>query len=158
MDKLAEENGIDYISGYSAFADRGLSKSSETVLKSLSEVLNSTERLAGMINAGSTMAGVNIDAVKLFVDELFKMKPEASSRATIMANVPPDSPFVPSAHHGLGMPDSMINVAVSGPGVIESVIKRNKPTTLQELHDLIKRTAFKITRLGELVGKAVSKN
>jgi len=157
FDSLAKENNIDYISGYSAFADRGLGKGSSAVILTLAEVMNSTSRLSGMINAGSTVAGVNIDAIKLFVDQIFKMKPEASARVSIMSNAPPDSPFVPSAHHGLGMPDAMVNVALSGPGVIEGVIKRNKPKNLQEVHELIKRTAFKITRLGELIGRAVSR-
>lgn len=157
LDNLAVRNGIDYISGYSAFVDRGISKGGNAILNTLAKVMNSTSRLSGMINAGSTMGGVNMDAIKLFVDQAFEMKPEASARVAIMSNVPPDSPFVPSAHHGVGMPDMMINIAVSGPGVIEGVIKRNKPSTLQELHDLIKRTAFKVTRLGELVGKAVAK-
>ena len=157
LDELAIRSKIDYISGYSAFVDRGISRGGNAVLSTLSAVLNSTSRLSGMINAGSTMGGVNIDAIKIFVDQLFEMRPEASARVAIMSNVPPDSPFVPSAHHGLGMPDAMINIAVSGPGVIEGVIRRNKPKTLQELHDLIKRTAFKITRLGELIGRAVSK-
>jgi uncharacterized protein (UPF0210 family) len=157
LEELAEKNGIDYISGYSAFADRGFTKGSLSVINTLAEVMNSTRRLTGMINAASTFSGLNSDAIKKFVDQIFSMKPEASSRVSILSNVPPDSPFVPSAHHGIGMPDMMINVAVSGPGVIENAIKRSSPSSLEELHDVIKRSAFKISRLGELIGKAVSK-
>ncbi|ARM76173.1 DUF711 family protein [Acidianus manzaensis] len=156
LDEMAEKNNIDYIGGYSAFVDRGFTKGSKRVIDTLSETMNSTRRITGMINAASTMSGINTDGVRYFTDQIFKMKPEASSRVTIMANVPPDSPFVPSAHHGNGMPEAMISVAVSGPGVIESAIRRNNPKNFQDLHDIIKRSAFKITRLGELIGKNVA--
>jgi len=156
LDGLAQDYEIDYISGYSAFADRGFTNGALRVFKTFAEALNSTKRLTGMINAASTVAGMNFEAIKLYVDEVFRMPPTSSSRATIMANVPPDSPFVPSAHHGLGMPEATINVAVSGPGVIESAIRRSRPKTLQELHDVIKRAAFKVTRLGELIGRKVA--
>nr|MCG2884618.1 DUF711 family protein [Sulfolobales archaeon] len=149
LDGLAQEYKIDYVSGYSAFADRGFTNGALRVIKTFADALNSTSRLTGMINAASTVAGMNFEAIKLYVDEIFRMPATSSSRATIMANVPPDSPFVPSAHHGLGMPEATINVAVSGPGVIESAIRRSRPKTLQELHDVIKRAAFKVTRLGE---------
>jgi uncharacterized protein (UPF0210 family) len=156
LDKLAEIYKIDYISGYSAFADRGFTKGALKTLKTFAKALNNTHRLTGMINAASTIAGMNMEAIKLYVNEIFNMPPTSSSRATIMANVPPDSPFVPSAHHGLGMPEATINIAVSGPGVIESAIRRSNPKALQELHDVIKRAAFKVTRLGELIGKSVA--
>ncbi|AWR97474.1 DUF711 family protein [Acidianus sulfidivorans JP7] len=157
LDEMAENNSIDYISGYSAFADRGFTRGSKRVIDTLADALNSTKRITGMINSASTISGINVDAIKDFTEQLFKMTPEASSRVTIMANVPPDSPFVPSAHHGIGMPEAMISVAVSGPGVIESAIRRSNPHTFQDLHDIIKRAAFKITRLGELIGKSVAK-
>ncbi len=157
LEELAKSTKIDYISGYSAFADRGFTKGSSAVMSTLAEVMNSTNRLTGMINAASTFSGVNSEAVRKFVDQIFVMKPEASSRVSILSNVPPDSPFVPSAHHGIGMPDMMINVAVSGPGVIENAIRRSSPSSLDELHDIIKRSAFKISRLGELIGTAVSR-
>ena len=156
LEDLAETNRIDYIGGYSAFAERGFTKGSSSVINTMPEAINSTKRLTGMVNAASTFSGLNSEAVRRFVDNIFIMKPEASARVAILSNVPPDSPFVPSAHHGIGMPEMSINVAVSGPGVIEKAIRRNSPSTLEELHDLIKRTAFKITRLGELIGKAVS--
>jgi len=156
LDELGEKHEIDYVSGYSAFTDRGMTRGAERVLRTFSEALESTKRLTGMINAGSTKLGLNFDSIKLFVDEIFKMSPYSSARATIIANVPPDSPFVPSTHHGLGMPEAVINVAVSGPGVIEGAIKRAQPKTLQELHEVIKRASFKITRLGELVGRKVA--
>lgn len=156
LEGLAENNGIDYIGGYSAFADRGFTKGSSAIISTLAEVMNSTKRIAGMINAASTISGLNSEAVRRFVDQIFDMKPEASARVAILSNVPPDSPFLPSAHNGLGMPEMSVNVAVSGPGVIERAIRRSPPSTLEELHKTIKKTAFKITRLGELIGRAVS--
>ncbi|EZQ02245.1 hypothetical protein CM19_10585 [Candidatus Acidianus copahuensis] len=156
LDELAENSGIDYVSGYSAFAERGIGRGSKRLIESLSEAIGSTKRITGMINAASTMSGVNADAVKEFVRQVFSMNPTSSSRVSIMANAPPDSPFVPSAHHGEGMPNLMINVAVSGPGVIESALRRNSPRTFREIHEIIKASAFKITRLGELIGKKVA--
>lgn len=157
LDSIAEKNSVDYISGFSAHAERGLSLGSKVLMESLSSALNSTKRITGMINAASTSAGLNSDAVKLFTDKIFEMSPEASSRVSIMANSPPDSPFVPSAHHGEGMPDAMINIAISGPGVIENAIKTSNPKNFVELYEIIKKSSFKITRLGELIGKSVSK-
>ena len=156
LENLAESNNIDYIGGYSAFAERGFTKGSAAVINTLAEVMNSTKRIAGMINAASTFSGLNSEAVRRFVDQIFEMKPEASARVAILSNAPPDSPFLPSAHSGLGMPEISVNVAVSGPGVIERAIRRAQPSTFEELHRLIKKTAFKITRLGELIGRAVS--
>lgn len=143
--------------GFSAFADRGTSRSADVYISSLADVMNSTSRIAGVLSAGSTFSGINLGSVRGFVDQIFDMRPESSSRVAVMVNLPPDSPFVPSATHGLGMPDMQVNVAVSGPGVIESAIRKNRVNDIRELHNLIKRHAFKVTRLGELVGKEVSR-
>ncbi len=157
LDEIAERNSIDYISGYSAHAERGLSKGAKVLLDSLSSALNSTKRLTGAINAASTMDGVNVEAVKLFVDQIFAMRADASARTSILANSPKDSPFVPSAHHGEGLPDALVNVAISGPGVIESAIRATSPKSFVELYEVIKKASFKITRLGELIGRSVAK-
>ncbi len=157
LDELAERNSIDYISGYSAYAERGISKGAKALLESFSLALNSTKRVTGAINAASTMDGVNVEAVRVFVDQIFDMRADASARASILANSPKDSPFVPSAHHGEGLPDAMINVAISGPGVIESAIRATSPKTFVELYEVIKKASFKITRLGELIGRSVAK-
>ncbi|MBW9140872.1 MAG: DUF711 family protein [Candidatus Aramenus sp.] len=157
LDEIAERNSIDYISGYSAHAERGLSKGAKVLLDSLSSALNSTKRLTGAINAASTMDGVNVEAVKLFVDQIFSMRADASARTSILANSPKDSPFVPSAHHGEGLPDALVNVAISGPGVIESAIRATSPKSFVELYEVIKKASFKITRLGELIGRSVAK-
>ncbi|MCG3109830.1 hypothetical protein L3N51_02126 [Metallosphaera sp. J1] len=156
LDSLATDTGIDYIGGFSAYADRGIGRGTQVMLEGLAETMNSTSRLSGMLNAASTQEGLNVDAVKLFTAQLLKMSPHASSRVAIMANSPQDSPFVPSAHHGRGMPNSSINIAVSGPGVVAGAIRRARPTTFQELYEVIKKASFKVTRLGELVGRMVS--
>ena len=156
LDELAVNTGLDYVSGFSAYADRGISKGARTLLDSLADALNSTSRLSGMVNAGSTLSGLNSDAVRAFIDSIFVMRPEASARTAVMVNVPPDSPFVPSAHHAVGMPEAQVNVAISGPGVIESLLRRNRASSFRELYELVKRAAFKITRLGELIGRYVA--
>ncbi|AWR99084.1 DUF711 family protein [Metallosphaera hakonensis] len=156
LDSMALKSNLDYIGGFSGYADRGVSRGVQAMLESLSEVLNSTTRLSGMLNAASTQEGLNVDAVKLFTAQLLKMSPHASSRVAIMANSPQDSPFVPSAHHGRGMPNSSINIAVSGPGVIAGAVRRAKPSSFQELYEVVKKASFKVTRLGELVGRVVS--
>ncbi|QKR00254.1 DUF711 family protein [Metallosphaera tengchongensis] len=156
LDEIAFKSRIDYIGGFSAYADRGLGRGSYVLLLSLHEVMNSTQRLSGMLNSASTQEGLNVDAVKMFVDEIMKMSPYASSRVAIMANSPQDSPFVPSAHHGRGMPNASINIAVSGPGAIVGAIRRSRPSTFQELYEVVKKASFKVTRLGELVGRTVS--
>nr|WP_256202545.1 DUF711 family protein [Sulfuracidifex tepidarius] len=116
LDSLAIKGGIDYVGGFSAFADRGTSRSADVYISSLADVMNSTSRIAGVLSAGSTFSGINLGSVRGFVDQIFDMRPESSSRVAVMVNLPPDSPFVPSATHGLGMPDMQVNVAVSGPG------------------------------------------
>ncbi|WP_252896628.1 DUF711 family protein [Metallosphaera hakonensis] len=139
LDSMALKSNLDYIGGFSGYADRGVSRGVQAMLESLSEVLNSTTRLSGMLNAASTQEGLNVDAVKLFTAQLLKMSPHASSRVAIMANSPQDSPFVPSAHHGRGMPNSSINIAVSGPGVIAGAVRRAKPSSFQELYEVVKK-------------------
>ena len=156
LDGMAKGTSVDYVGGFSAYAERGTSRGAQVLLNSLAEVLNSTERISGALNAGSTQSGLNVDAVKQFVSQLFQMSPKASSRTAVIVNSPQDSPFIPSAHHGPGMPNASVNIAVSGPGVIAEAIRRSKPFTFQELYEVVKRAAFKVTRLGELVGRAVS--
>jgi len=156
LDGVAKASGADYVSGFSAFVERGEGRGARVALENLARVMNSTSRLSGSINAASTVSGLNAEAVRTFTHQLFLMEPHAASRVSIMCNIPPDSPFVPSAHHGRGMPNSMVSVAVSGPGVIASAVRRARPGSFQQLHEVIKVSAFKVTRLGELVGRWVS--
>lgn len=157
LDELAESYGVDMVGGFSAFVHAGISRGDKALLEALPDALNSTRRLGGFVNAASTSTGINMDAVFRAAEAVLSMRPEAAARFAVTANVPEDVPFMPAAHHGLGLPDAVINVAVSGPGVIEAVVRSLKDADLRTLHDAIKRAAFKVTRLGELVGREVAK-
>lgn len=157
LDDLAESYGVDLVGGYSAFVHAGESRGDKALLESLPDALNSTRRVAGFINAASTATGINVDAVYKSAKVLKAMRPDAAARFAVMANAPEDVPFMPGAYHGLGMPDAVVNVAVSGPGVVEAVVRSLGSADLRTLHDAIKRAAFKITRLGELVGREVAR-
>lgn len=163
LDKVARGNGIDYVGGFAAFVHKGFTPGDEAVINAIPEALASTETLSAMINVASTMTGINSDAVLMASEKILetsKATPKGlgCARLVIMGNAPEDNPFMPGAYHGLGEPELTVNVAVSGPGVIEAAIRKAGPNAdLRALHDIIKRTAFKITRLGELIGKEVAK-
>lgn len=163
LDRIAIANHIDYVGGYAAFVHKGFTQGDKVIIETLPKALSATQTLAGMVNAASTSTGINVDAV---IDVSRKILEIANStpkglgctRFTVMANAPEDNPFIPGAYHGLGEPEAVVNVAVSGPGVIEAAINRlGEKVDMRTLHDTIKRTAFKITRLGELVGREVAK-
>lgn len=157
LDELAEAYGVDMVGGFSAFVHGGSSRGDRALIGALPAALNSTKRLSGFVNAASTSTGINMDAVMEAARAILQMRPEAAARFAVTANVPEDVPFMPAAHHGLGLPDAVVNVAVSGPGVIETVVRSLGNADLRSLHDAIKRAAFKITRLGELVGREVAR-
>lgn len=157
LDGLAEAYGVDMVGGYSAFVHAGISRGDGALIESLPRALNSTRRLAGFLNAASTATGINMDAVRRAAKALKELRPDAAARFAVMANAPEDVPFMPGAYHGLGLPDAVINVAVSGPGVIEAVVRSLEGADLRTLHDAIKRAAFKVARLGELVGREVAR-
>ncbi|MEL9940557.1 MAG: PFL family protein [Ignisphaera sp.] len=163
IDRIATSIGIDYVGGYSAFVHKGFTHGDIAVIESFPDALASTQTIASMINAASTYTGINVDAVntvsRKIVDLAHKTpKGIGCTRFAVMANAPEDNPFVPGAYHGLGEPETVVNVAVSGPGVIEAVIKRlGEKADMRTLHDYVKRAAFKITRLGELIGREVAK-
>ncbi|MEM1571246.1 PFL family protein [Pyrobaculum sp.] len=157
LDKLAGRHGVDMVGGFSAFVHGGVSRGAAALIEGLAEALNSTERVAGFLNAASTMTGINLEAVRRAARIVLSLKPHAAARFAVTANLPEDVPFMPGAYHGLGQPDAVVNIAVSGPGVIEAVVRSLPDADVRTLHDAIKRAAFKITRLGELVGREVAK-
>ncbi|HII47874.1 PFL family protein [Pyrobaculum aerophilum] len=157
LDDLAGKYGVDMVGGFSAFVHAGVSRGDRALMEGLAEALNGTSRLAGFLNVASTMTGINLDAVRKSADIILSLKPHAAARFAVTANLPEDVPFMPGAYHGLGLPDAVINIAVSGPGVVEAVVRNLPEADARTLHDAIKRAAFKITRLGELVGREVSK-
>jgi len=163
VDKVALSAGIDYVGGYSAFVHKGITPGDFVVLESFPKALAITQTIASMINVASTYTGINVDAINIVSRKIIELanntpKGIGCARFTVMANAPEDNPFIPGAYHGLGEPEAVVNVAVSGPGVIEAVVRRlGEKADMRTLHDYVKRAAFKITRLGELIGREVAR-
>ena len=160
LDECAKEIGINFIGGYSAIVSKGMTKADELLILSIPEALSSTDIVCSSVNVGSTKTGINMDGVKL-VGEMVK---EASiknfmapAKFVVFTNAPDDNPFMAGAFHGVSEADAIINVGVSGPGVVRSAIKNAKGKDFGELCEIIKKTAFKITRVGQLVAKEASK-
>ncbi len=163
MDSLAREGRVDYVGGLSAYVARGATPGDRAVIESIAEVVSSTDRIFSSVNAAQSGIGINVDAVyevSKQVKELSKRTPKGigCTRVGVFANIPEDAPFLPAAHHGQNMPEASLHIAISGPGVLEHVIKaRCQGKSLTELLDELKRAVFKITRAGEFVGREIAK-
>lgn len=164
LDKAAKEVGVNFIGGYSALVSKSMTKSDENLIRSVPQALACTDRICSSINVGSTKTGINMDAVRL-CGEIVKETAEATkendslgcAKLVVFCNAPEDNPFMAGAFHGPGEPDCVINVGVSGPGVVRSALsKMPADADLTEIADKIKKTAFKITRVGQLVGAEAS--
>lgn len=163
LDKAAAELGINFIGGYSALVQKGFTNGSRTLISSIPQALAETERVCSSVNVASTKAGINMDAVAEMGRIIRETAERTSDRGSIgcaklvvFANVPEDNPFMAGAFHGSGEPETVINVGVSGPGVVASAIRRKGNCNLTEVAETIKRTAFKITRVGQLVAREAS--
>ena len=164
LDRAAMELGINFIGGYSALVQKGFTNGARTLISAIPEALATTGRLCSSVNVASTKAGINMDAVALMgriIRQTADLTAENSSigcaKLVVFANVPEDNPFMAGAFHGIGEPETVINVGVSGPGVVASAIRRaGKECDLTEVAETIKKTAFKITRVGQLVAKLAS--
>ena len=163
LDRAAHELGINFIGGYSALVQKGFTNGSRTLISSIPQALAETERVCSSVNVASTKAGINMDAVAEMgrvVRETAELTRDRQSigcaKLVIFANVPEDNPFMAGAFHGIGEPETVINVGVSGPGVVASAIRRKGACDLTEVAETIKRTAFKITRVGQLVARKAS--
>lgn len=163
LDKAAITLGIDFIGGFSALVHKGISKGEQTLLDSLPEALSVTERVCASVSIGSTRAGINMDAVRqigVIMKEAAECSKEqngiACAKLVIFCNPVEDNPFMAGAFHGAGEGEVVLNVGVSGPGVVLNALKRYPDADLGEVADIIKKTAFKITRAGELVGRVVA--
>ncbi|MBO4693823.1 MAG: PFL family protein [Clostridia bacterium] len=163
LQRAAESTGVNFIGGYSALVQKGFAAGDRELIESIPEALAVTENVCASINIGSTKAGINMDAVRLAGEVIRKASQKTAERDCIGAakivvfcNAPEDNPFMAGAFHGVGEPDCVINVGVSGPGVVASALKKCKGD-LGEVAEVIKRTAFKITRMGQLVGTEASK-
>ena len=162
LDKAAKEIGVDFIGGYSALVHKSMTEAEKSFILSIPEVLSKTERLCSSVNVGSTRAGINMDAVKLLGEVIKKtanMTVDGFGAAKFVAfcNAVEDNPFMAGAFHGVGEGDCVINVGVSGPGVVQHAIQAIPNASITDLAEMIKRTAFKITRVGNLVLSEASK-
>lgn len=164
LDRAAHTVGINFIGGYSALVQKGMTEGDKRFLLSIPQALAETEIVCSSVNLGSTKAGINMDAVKLMgtiVREAAERTADnncmACAKLVIFCNAPDDNPFMAGAFHGVGEGESVINVGVSGPGVVCSAIKSKPGASVTEISETVKRTAFKITRVGQLVAKEASK-
>ena len=158
IDKVGLDLGVDFIGGYSALVHKGMTDFEKRFLQTIPEALASTNRLCSSVNIGSTKAGINMDAVyemgKIIKQTAYLTKEKDSigcAKLVVFCNAVEDNPFMAGAFHGVGEAEKVINVGVSGPGVVHSAIKESKGATLNEIAEIIKKTAFKITRVGQLM-------
>lgn len=164
LDRAARELGINFIGGFSALVQKGMTRGAENMISIIPEALAETDFVCSSVNVASTKAGINMDAIKLMgsaVKRAAYLTRDKDSigcaKLVVFANVPEDNPFMAGAFHGIGEPEKVINVGVSGPGVVSSAIQRAGDCDLSELADVIKKTAFKITRVGQLVASEAAK-
>ena len=160
LDKAAQEVGVNFIGGFGALMHKGSTRAEEILLEAMPEVFAKTERLCGSVNVGSTRSGINMDAVRK-MGHVIKKTAELTAdtdgfgcaKIVVFCNAVEDNPFMAGAFHGVGEPEVVVNVGVSGPGVVERALKEVRGETFDVVAETIKRTAFKITRVGELVAQ-----
>ena len=164
LDKAAHTVGVNFIGGYSALVQKGFSAGDKELIRSIPEALAVTERVCSSVNIASTKAGINLDACKMMGEVIVNASEKTADRdcigpakLVVFCNAPEDNPFMAGAFHGVGESDCVINVGVSGPGVVRSAISKCPDANITEIADIIKKTAFKITRMGQLVGEEASK-
>ena len=164
LDRAAKEVGVNFIGGYSALVSKGMTKSDENLIRSIPQALACTERVCSSVNLGSTKCGINMDAVRLMGDiilETAEYTKENDSlgcaKLVVFCNAPDDNPFMAGAFHGVTEADAIINVGVSGPGVVKTALEQVRGESFEVLCETIKKTAFKVTRVGQLVAQEASK-
>lgn len=168
LDRAAAELGIDYIAGFTALVEKGITPGDQVLIESIPEALSRTQRVCASVNVATTRAGINMDAVALMGHVIKSLAAATADRDGIgcaklvtFANMPEDNPFVAGANHGVGEGELALNVGVSGPGVVRSALRRlresGRRVTLTEISETIKRMAFKVTRAGELIGQEVAR-
>ncbi len=163
LDKAAKEMGVNFLGGYSALMQKGATKADERLVESIPEVLATTERLCSSVNVGSTRAGINMNAVRQ-MGQIIKKTAELTAdndslgcaKLVVFCNAVEDNPFMAGAFCGVGEPECAINVGVSGPGVVKTALEKVKGQPFDVVAETIKRTAFKITRVGQLVAREAS--
>ena len=163
LDRAAREVKVNFIGGYSALVSKGMTPAEELLIRSIPEALASTERVCSSVNVGSTKTGINMDAVRL-MGTIIKETAEATkerdslgcAKLVVFCNAPDDNPFMAGAFHGVTEADAVINVGVSGPGVVKTAIEEVRGQSFEALCETIKKTAFKVTRVGQLVAQEAS--
>ena len=163
LDGVAAEVGVNFLGGYSAVVSKGMTDSDRLLIESIPQALASTERICSSVNIGSTKTGINMDAVRL-MGETVKKAAEATAerdsfgcaKLVVLCNAPDDNPFMAGAFHGVTEADAIINVGVSGPGVVKHALQQVRGESFEVLCETIKKTAFKITRVGQLVAQEAS--
>ncbi len=164
LDRAAKEVGVNFIGGYSALCHKGFSAGDYALIESIPEALATTERVCSSVNIGSTKAGINMDAVAK-MGRIVKQTAEltadrdciGAAKLVVFCNAPEDNPFMAGAFHGPGEPDCVINVGVSGPGVVRAALAKAPDCDITEVANIVKKTAFKITRVGQLVAQEASR-
>ncbi len=164
LDRAAEELGVDFIGGYSALVEKGFASGDYALIESIPEALSITNKVCSSVNIGSTKAGINMDAVKMMgkiVKESAVLTADrqciGAAKLVVFCNAVQDNPFMAGAFHGVGEADCVINVGVSGPGVVRAALSKAQDCDITGVADLVKKTAFKITRMGQLVAQEASK-
>src|SRR5574344_1568657 len=164
LDKIAKEVGVNFIGGYSALVSKGMTKAEELLIRSIPEALANTERVCSSINVGSTKTGINMDAVKLMGEIILQTAEYTKendslgcAKLVVLCNAQDDNPFMAGAFHGVTEADAIINVGVSGPGVVRTALTKARGANFEVLCETIKKTAFKVTRVGQLVAQEASK-
>ena len=163
LDRAASTTGVNFVGGFSALVQKGFAKGDEVLIQSIPEALATTNCVCTSVNVASTKAGINLDAIEL-MGRVIKQTAEITkdngsmgcAKLVVFANAVDDNPFMAGAFHGIGEPETVINVGVSGPGVVQAAIKRAGDCSIGEVAEIIKKTAFKITRMGQLVGTVAS--
>jgi uncharacterized protein (UPF0210 family) len=163
MDRAAKDVGVNFIGGFSALVPKGMTEADRLLIRSIPEALSSTERVCASVGVASTKAGINMDAVRMLGGIILETANATKDRDSIgcakfvvFCNPPDDNPFMAGAFHGVTEPDAVVNVGVSGPGVIKTAVSRTKGKSFEYLCETIKRTAFKVTRMGQLVAREAS--
>lgn len=164
LDRAAKQVGVNFIGGYSALVSKGMTKADELLIRSIPKAMLETDLVCSSVNVGSTKTGINMDAVKL-IGEMIKetavvtahLPISGTAKFVVFCNAPDDNPFMAGAFHGVTEADAIINVGVSGPGVVKTALEKVRGENFEVLCETIKKTAFKVTRVGQLVAKEASK-
>ncbi len=161
LDRAAAKANIDFLGGFGAMVQKGATDADKNLIEAIPRALSKTSRLCGFLNLASTAAGLNMNTIERSGHILKELAHRSTNgigcaKIAVFANIPEDNPFMAGAHHGIGEPDFSLNIGISGPGVVRDVVAQNPDCDLTQLSEVIKRTVFKITRAGELIGRELA--